>query len=116
MCYLDDFLVFGSTKLEADRYVERLGEVALNIRDVCRNTQVLLCLLRHFGFTPNMAKSKVVASQKREFLGMMVDSRRMELSIPEARLTRYRNNAKRMRGDTPHSWLCETWRFIPNLP
>jgi hypothetical protein len=80
VCYLDDFLVFGESKLNVEK-----------------NTQVLLCLLRHFGFTPNMKKSRPVGSQFREFLGLMVDSLSMELSVPDVRLKRYRSNARRMR-------------------
>jgi hypothetical protein len=80
VCYLDDFLMFGTSKKEAEK-----------------NCQVLLCLLRHFGFSPNLKKTRQVAAQRREFLGMIVDSVSMELSIPEVRLKRYRTNAKRMR-------------------
>jgi hypothetical protein len=79
VCYLDDFLILASTKSEAEEA-----------------TRFLLLLLLHFGFTPNVEKTETSASQTREFLGTIVDSRTMTLSVPKAKLKRYRAHAKRM--------------------
>lgn len=77
--YLDDFLVMGASKKEAEK-----------------NTRILLLLLEHFGFTPNWTKSCLNASQRREFLGTLIDSESMTLSVPPGKLVRYRRSAKRL--------------------
>ena len=77
--YLDDFLVLGASKNEAEK-----------------NTRTLLLLLEHFGFTPNWKKSTLIAAQSREFLGTVVDSVQMTLSVPPEKLVRYRQAAKRL--------------------
>jgi hypothetical protein len=88
--YLDDFLVLGKSKQEAEK-----------------NTQILLCLLQHFGFSPNWTKSKLLATQQREFLGTVIDSQLMALSVPQEKLSKYRRAARRLlrraRGGAPCS-------------
>jgi hypothetical protein len=77
--YLDDFLVMGSSRKETEQ-----------------NTRVLVRLLQHFGFTPNWDKSNLLPSQQREFLGTIIDSVAMTLSVPQAKLKKYRQAARRL--------------------
>jgi hypothetical protein len=77
--YLDDFLVMGSSQEEAEQ-----------------NTRILVRLLQHFGFTPNWTKSKLLPAQQREFLGTIIDSVAMALSVPQAKLKKYRQAARRL--------------------
>jgi hypothetical protein len=79
ICYLDDFLILAETE------------------DLARkHTNILLQLLLHFGFTPNWSKSVLQPSQTCEFLGTMIDSVRMSLSVPTKKLRKYKAHAKRM--------------------
>jgi hypothetical protein len=68
-----------------------------------RNTQIVVRLLQHFGFTPNWLKSQLTPSQQREFLGTQIDSVAMTLSVPQAKLTKYRHAVRRLLRRARHS-------------
>ena len=50
----------------------------------------LLYLLQHLGFTVNLEKTVLEPSQCLEFLGFMVDTTRMELSLPAQKIQKFR--------------------------
>jgi hypothetical protein len=77
--YLDDFLVMAASFKEAEL-----------------NTQILVRLLQHFGFTPNWKKSNLLPSQRRTFLGTVIDSLASTLSVPQEKLKKYRQAARRL--------------------
>ena len=50
----------------------------------------LLYLLQRLGFTVNLEKTVLEPSQCLEFLGFMVDTTRMELSLPAQKIQKFR--------------------------
>ena len=67
--YLDDLLIIGSS---ADAVIEDLQKVR--------------CLLENLGFILNIEKSDLKPKQVMEFLGLLVDSLRLSLSLPEDKI------------------------------
>ena len=67
--YLDDFLILGKT----------LEETILS-----RDTAVYL--LQNLGFVINLKKSVLQPTQRTEFLGMIIDSVEMTVSLPQEKL------------------------------
>ena len=66
--YIDDILIIAHTCQEA--YLARDSTIFL---------------LQNLGFTINFKKSELTPSQKMEYLGVVIDSNSMTLSIPEAK-------------------------------
>jgi hypothetical protein len=66
--YLDDMLIMASTRDGAERHLASALE-----------------LLVALGFMVNMRKSVVQPTQVMEFLGYVLDSRRMVISLPQQR-------------------------------
>ena len=77
IAYLDDLLLIGRTL-----------EEALMARDS------VLFLLQVLGFTINWEKSVLQPTQVMEFLGMKIDSQKMEISLPEEKLTALKDLCK----------------------
>jgi len=77
--YLDDFLVMAETEAMART-----------------RTQILCKLLQHFGFTVNDKKSELEPSRSREFLGVLINSVEMSLSVPRKKLAAYVSFVKRV--------------------
>ena len=69
IAYLDDFVILGKT----------LEETVLS-----RDTVV--CLLQNLGFVINLKKSVLHPTQRTEFLGMIIDSVEMTVSLPQEKL------------------------------
>ena len=69
IAYLDDLLLIGKTK-----------EEAMEARDS------VIYLLTNLGFTINWEKSVMEPTQKIEFLGMILDSREMTISLPRGNI------------------------------
>ena len=69
IAYLDDFVILGKT----------LEETVLS-----RDTVV--CLLQNLGFVINLKKSVDHPTQRTEFLGMIIDSVEMTVSLPQEKL------------------------------
>lgn len=69
ICYLDDFLVINS-----------------NPNKVAKDGKTLGLLLESLGFIINREKSVTIPCQRIEFLGVMVNSTTMVLSLPEEKL------------------------------
>ena len=63
--YLDDFLIIGKTKPEAEGAYMKMKS-----------------LLKSLGFIVNTEKSLPIATQKIEFLGFTIDSARIDISLP----------------------------------
>ncbi|XP_026830886.1 uncharacterized protein LOC113563439 [Ooceraea biroi] len=64
--YLDDSLLFGDT-----------------FQDCAANVKATLQLLDHLGFLINPRKCELVPSQRRKYLGFILDSFKMTISLPE---------------------------------
>jgi len=99
--YMDDVLLMAPTK-----------EAMEKARDV------FLQLLKEFGLTVNYPKSHLEPTQLIEFLGVMVDSRLMSLSLPPRRLDRVQTMAatmlkKCMKGKPIH--LHDLQKLLGNL-
>lgn len=63
--YLDDFLLFGSS------------------REAChKNVEYTVSFLESLGFVINKKKSRFTPSQSRKFLGFVIDSEEMNISLP----------------------------------
>ena len=67
--YLDDMLLLGRS-----------------IKDVLIATDMVIFLLQHLGFVINLIKSILTPSQKIEFLGLLVDSLNISLSLTPEKL------------------------------
>ena len=67
--YLDDILLLGRS-----------------INDVLIETDIVIFLLQHLGFVINLKKSILTPQQKIEFLGLLVDSLNMSLSLTPEKL------------------------------
>ena len=64
--YLDDMLIIGSS-----------------LEEILMARDSTLFLLEQLGYTINHAKSSLIASHRCEFLGMLIDSLMMTISLPE---------------------------------
>ena len=76
--YIDDMLIIGRTKNEVES---------------TRNT--LIYLLQHLEFLLNLKKSVLQPCQEIEFLGLVVNSVNLTLSLPYKRCRRSRRSAQR---------------------
>ena len=74
--YIDDMLVLGESQDQASQHLE-----------------TLLWVLQALGFTINWEKSVVTPTQQIEFLGLVTNSRSMELSLPGEKLRQIRGEA-----------------------
>ena len=72
--YLDDWLIIGS-----------------NVEAVIEDLQKVMCLLQNLGFILNIEKSDLEPKQIMEFLGLLVDSLRLSLSLPEKKIVSITN-------------------------
>lgn len=77
--YIDDNLIMASSRQEA----KLLGQLAV-------------ALLEGLGFTVNYEKSVLEPTQTTSFLGFMIDSRTMTISVPEQKLICMRTQASKM--------------------
>jgi hypothetical protein len=69
--YLDDLLIISQSEAKAER-----------------NTRTVLKLLTSLGFEINRKKSSLIPSNQVEYLGFLIDSRKMRLFIPSKKITR----------------------------
>ncbi|CAJ0946804.1 unnamed protein product [Ranitomeya imitator] len=77
--YLDDFLVIGSSQQH------------------CKNQlDLVIQSLKNLGWLINLEKSKLVPSQVQEYLGLTLDSRKMECRLPEGKLQKIKSLASRV--------------------
>ena len=79
VAYLDDFLIIGKTKKEAEAAFQRAKN-----------------LLQSLGFVINLDKSQNQAAQVIEFLGFIIDSKEMVFRLPHARVKQVRVECKRV--------------------
>ena len=80
--YLDDFLIMGKTKQEAEGAYMRMKS-----------------LLESLGFIVNAEKSLPIATQRIGFLGFIIDSARMEISLPALKMKDIRSDCRRLLRD-----------------
>ena len=81
------------------RMVVYLDDILLINQDpeiLQREGKTLCHLLERLGFIVNMKKSVLVPSQKVEFLGMMVDTCAMQLSLPKAKVVKIRQQCSEL--------------------
>ena len=79
IAYLDDLLIIGKTKEEAEAAFSQVKS-----------------LLESLGFVINLEKSVAKAVQRIEFLGFIIDSRKMTLELPTAKVAVIRKGCKAM--------------------
>ena len=79
IAYLDDFLIMGETR-----------QLAL------QHAGTTLNLLEGLGFVVNYPKSLLVPSQEIEFLGFIVNSLNLSLSLPTDKIKKVRQNCQRL--------------------
>ena len=77
--YLDDFLILGSS-----------------IEESIANTWQTLTLLQRLGFTINWEKSILEPTQSLTFLGLVIDSQTMSLTLPEKKILNIQNKCQRL--------------------
>ena len=80
--YLDDFLIIGKTKPEAEGAYMKMKS-----------------LLESLGFIVNAEKSLQIATQKIEFLGYIIDSVRMDISLPVQKMRDIRSECRHLLRD-----------------
>ena len=64
-------------------YVLLIGKTVENVQMYC---DTVMLLLQELGFVKNLKKSVMTLSQEMEFLGMVINSREMTISLPEKKL------------------------------
>ena len=79
MIYLDDILIMAPSPEE-----------------VSRNLQLVIQILTHLGFVINQKKCILTPTQWIEFLGFVVDSVRMVLSLPQDKVSKIRKECRHM--------------------
>ena len=79
VAYLDDFLIMGRTKKEAESAF-------------CMTKN----LLQSLGFVINLEKSQSQATQSIDFLGLMINSREMLFRLPQTRVRLIRSECKKL--------------------
>ena len=79
LMYLDDFLIMAPSPEE-----------------VTRDLRMARHILTHLGFIINEKKSVSVPTQTIEFLGFVIDSRHMELSLPLEKISKLRKECRHM--------------------
>jgi len=67
--FLDDILIIGTTQ-----------------KEVLQHKETVVYLLQSLGFVINTRKSVVVPTQQIEFLGMMINSKEMTVSLPQGKV------------------------------
>jgi len=97
MIYLDDLLIMAASRDEA-------------ASQCAAATQ----LLESLGFLVNYLKSQTIPTQEVTFLGLNIDSRTKELSLPHQKLSQIRKQAKKLLGQT---WVSarELLQFVGKL-
>ena len=81
--YLDDILIMASSAEKATR-----------------DLQVVLWILAHLGFIINLKKCLTTPTQMIEFLGFILNSLRMVLSLPKEKVFKIRKECRRMLNQT----------------
>ena len=89
VAYIDDFLIMAETEEKS--------------RD---HTEGLLYLLENLGFMIHPEKKITIPTQEIEFLGMVVDSRTMELRLSGQKIKKLRQEAAKIRDQAamPTGW------------
>ena len=77
--YLDDILIMASSK-----------------EDLEMGRDTLIFILQHLGFVINVNKSVLIPTKLIEFLGIMIDSVKMELSLSEEKVQRILNRCQNL--------------------
>ena len=77
--YIDDMLILAETSEQAYQLLE-----------------TLLWILQSLGFVVNREKSVFIASQEIEFLGLVINSQSMELSLPGEKLRQIKGEATKL--------------------
>ena len=95
VAYIDDILVLTETE-----------EIARN------HTSALIYLLESLGYIVHPVKTVTIPSQEIEFLGMMVDSRAMELRLPGQKLKKLRLEAAKIRDQSATPSAREVSRLL----
>ena len=94
IAYLDDFLIMGETR-----------QLAL------QHAATTLNLLEGLGFVANYPKSVLIPSQEIEFLGFIVNSLNLSLSLPTDKIKKVRQNCQRLL-DNPVVTVRELAKFL----
>jgi ribonuclease HI len=79
LIYLDDILLMNQDKSQ-----------------LLRDGKTMATLLEHLGFIINEKKSVPVPHRKLEFLGMMIDSETMTMSLPERKITQVTERCQKL--------------------
>lgn len=95
--YLDDWLCFGSSRVECDK-----------------NVQTTRLLLEELGFIINKDKSCLVPKTSCQFLGFILDSRTMSLGLPREKIHRILQLVERFESN-PHCRVREFAQFLGTL-
>ena len=75
--YLDDMLIIGSC-----------------IKELMQSRDTVIYLLQHLGFVVNWEKSLLCPVQEIEFLGLLISSKNMTLSLTDQKMTKMRESCQ----------------------
>ena len=81
-------------------YLDDMLLMAQSVTNLEIHVQTTIQLLRCLGFVLNMKKCQTTPSQTMEFLGFLVDSRSMTLSLPETKVLKIRKECRHMRNQS----------------
>ena len=70
--------------------------MARSVQELIFHRDTVIYLLQNLGFVLNLKKSVLEPSQKIEFLGMFLDSMKMEITLPQEKLVKLTPQCKQV--------------------
>ena len=77
-------------------YLDNMLIMARSVQELIFHRDTVIYLLHNLGFVLNLKKSVLEPSQKIEFLGMVIDSMKMEISLPHKKLVKLMSQCKQL--------------------
>ena len=77
-------------------YLDDMLIMARSVQELIFHRDTVIYLLQNLGFVLNLKKSVLEPSQKIEFLGMVIDSMKMEISLPQEKLVKRMSQCKQV--------------------
>ena len=77
-------------------YLDNMLIMARSVQELIFHRDTVIYLLHNLGFVLNLKKSVLEPSQKTEFLGMVIDSMKMEISLPHKKLVKLMSQCKQL--------------------
>ena len=96
-------------------YIDDILILAPDKQTAVEHTACLIFLFENLGFTINREKSQTDPTQEIEFLGLIADSRLMELKLPGSKIKSIRAEARSIVRSSPYPTAREVSRLLGKL-